>query len=112
MTDMLQTQPAVLAFGGFPGSPERLNDRFVRIYDQPLIVLDLTGVDTIDPAFLSEMAQLRVHRREKGLLVGRLVIDSQHVRSALRAVGFERHWPIYETLDEAVASFEGPPIYA
>lgn len=106
-------QPTVLAFeNGSTRSPELLNERFLSIYDDPLIVLDLSGVDTVDPLFLSELAQLRVHRRNKGLLLGRLVIGSQNVRSALRAVGFERHWPIYATLEEAVASFDGPPVYA
>lgn len=106
-------QPTVLVFeNGSTRSPELLNERFLSIYDEPLIVLDLSGVDTIDPFFLSELAQLRVYRRDNGLLLGRLVIDSQNVRSALRAVGFERHWPIYATLEEAVASFDGPPVYA
>ena len=110
---MSMAQPTVLVLdSGSTRSPRHLNERFLSVYDEPLIVLDLSGVDTVDPVFLAELAQLRVHRRDKGLLLGRLVIGSQNVRTALRAVGFERHWPIYATLEEALASFDGPPVYA
>lgn len=112
MTDnMLKDTPAILAFGNdFTDTPQRLRERFLEIYQTPMVVMDLSGVDTIDPAFLSELAQLHVHRRQLGLMLGRLVVDSHGVRNALRAVGFDRHWPIYATLEEALASFEGPEL--
>ncbi|HKU66485.1 MAG TPA: hypothetical protein VJP85_01800 [Candidatus Baltobacteraceae bacterium] len=75
-------------------------------------MIDLTGIDTIDPALFTQLAQLRRHRHSQGLLRGRLVVDSRNVRNALSAVGFERLWPIFSTLEEAIASFGGPPIYA
>ena len=74
-------------------------------FDKALLIVDLSGVDTLDPHFLAELARIRVRRRRKGLPLGRLVIDSQHVRNALMAVGFERYWPIYRTCEEAIRSF-------
>jgi len=89
-----------------------LHDRFLPLYDEQHIVIDFTDIDTIDPVFLSELAQLRQHRSDRGLLLGRLVIRSRNIRNAFSAIGFERHWPIYRTREEAIASFSGPPIYA
>jgi hypothetical protein len=71
-----------------------------------LVILDLTGVDTLDAYFIAELARLHVHRRRKGLPLGRLVVDSQNLRNALIAVGFDRYWPIYRTCEEAIRSFE------
>lgn len=110
---MLQETPRILTVPDcFRASSEELHEQFLGLYDNTHIIIDVTGVDTLDPALLAELAQLRLHRREKGLLLGRLVVDSQNVRNALSAVGFERHWPIFRTRDEAIASFDGPDLYA
>jgi len=111
--DMLQETPRILTVPVCFRTPaQELHAQFLRVYDEALIVVDLTGVDTLDPALLAELAQLRLHRRTKSLLLGRLVVASQNVRNALSAVGFERHWPIFRTVDEAAASFDGPNLYA
>ena len=110
---MLQETPRILTVPVcFAASSEELHTQFLGVYDDAHIIIDLAGVDTIDPALLAELAQLRLHRRAKGLLLGRLVVTSPNVRNALSAVGFERHWPIFRTLDEAAASFDGPSLYA
>lgn len=104
---MYREQPRVLTFEE-PVSASRteLHERFVRSYEDPQVVIDLHGVDLVDGEFLAELAQLRTHRHEHGLQAGRLVIDSPYVRTALSAVGLEHNWPVYETLDEALASFD------
>lgn len=110
---MAQEQPKIFAFAdSFAVSPQDLHERFLAIYDERSIILDLRGVDTINPSFLAELAQMREYRRQRGLLLGRLVADSRALRAALSAVGFERHCPIFKTLDDAIASFTGAPLYS
>lgn len=110
---MLQETPRILTVPVcFRASAEELHTQFLSVYDEAQIIIDLTGVDTLDSALLAELAQLRLHRRTNGLLLGRLIVASQNVRNALSAVGFERHWPIFRTVDEAAASFDGPDLYA
>ena len=89
-----------------------MHTRFIEVYDCERIVIHMTAMDLPPPAILSELAQLRVYRDANKLLLGRLVIESPCIRKALRAVGFERQWPIFRTRDEALASFEGPRLFA
>lgn len=110
---MLQETPRILTVPVcFAASSEELHKQFLDVYDDAHVIIDVTGVDTLDAALLAELAQLRLHRRANGLLLGRLVVATQNVRNALSAVGFERHWPIFRTIDEAIASFDGPELYA
>ena len=110
---MLHEKLIILAFGNIcSDTPDRLHRRFLAVYDAPQIVIDLSGVETLDPLFLRELAKLKTHRRERNLQLGRLVVDSQYVSKALRAVGFDRSCPIYPTLEEAIASFDEARTYA
>lgn len=110
---MFEQRAWVLKFvDGFVMSRTELHERFAKTYDADHLIIDLRGVDLIDGSFLAELVQLRLHRRNRRLQLGRMVVDSQYVRNALSAVGFDRNWPIYRTLEQAVASFDGPPLYA
>jgi hypothetical protein len=108
---MLHHAPRILEVPeNFAVSPEELHEQFISLYDHAFVIVDMSGADTLDPAFLVELAKLRLRRRNKGLPLGRLVVDSQHLRNALTAVGFERYWPIYRTREDAIRSFNGPPL--
>ena len=82
-----------------------LHGQFLALYTSEFIVIDLSGIDMLHPTFLAELSHLWLRRERNGLLLGRLVIDSPNVRNALSAIGFERHWPIFSTCEEALASF-------
>jgi anti-anti-sigma regulatory factor len=113
ITVMLHNRVKILSFHGpFVTCRTKLQERFVQAYDDPLLIIDLSGVHLVDGAFLDELGKLRAHRRSHSLQIGRLVIDSPYVRSALTAIGFERNWPIFRTIEAAVTSFDGPPLYA
>jgi anti-anti-sigma regulatory factor len=92
--------------------PDQLHDKLEALESAAQIILDLHGVETVDPHVLAELAKIRQHRRKRGLLLGRLVVGSPHLRSALTAVAFDRHWLIFKTLEEAIASFKSAPLYA
>lgn len=110
---MLHEKLIILAFGNICSDrPDRLHRRFLALYDVPQIIIDLSGVEMLDPLFLRELAKLKTHRRRRGLLLGRLVVDSEYVCKALRAVGFDRNCAIYRTLEDAVASYEEAQSYA
>jgi anti-anti-sigma regulatory factor len=96
----------------FALSTQELHEQFLALYEHAFVIVDLSGLDTLDPAFFVELAQLRLRRRSKGLPLGRLVVDSQHLRTALTAVGFERYWLMYQTREGAIESFKTPPLYA
>lgn len=110
---MLHSRVRVLSFNGpFVTCRTKMRERFAQAYDDPLLIIDLSGVHLVDGAFLDELGKLRDHRRSRSLQLGRLVIDSPYVRNALSAIGFERNWPIFRTIEAAVTSFDGPPLYA
>jgi anti-anti-sigma regulatory factor len=92
--------------------PEEFQQKLDSLESAARIILDLHGVETIDPHVLKHLAKIRQRRRKRGLASGRMVVDSPHLRSALSAVGFDRHWPIFKSIEEAAASFEHPRRYA
>jgi anti-anti-sigma regulatory factor len=110
--DVLQPLVLALQSDGKAVPPYEWHERFLALYDAPHIVVDTSGLADIQEYFLAELALMRAHRRAAGKLLGRLVVPSKSIRASLEKVGFSKHWPIFETLGEAVASFHGPQIYA
>jgi anti-anti-sigma regulatory factor len=104
---MQSERPKVLKFEDPLDIPRNeLHERFRESYEDDRIIIDLHGIELVNGAVLAELAKLRTHRNERGLEAGCLVIDSPYVRTALSAVGLERNWSVYQTLDEALESFE------
>jgi anti-anti-sigma regulatory factor len=105
---MDREQPKVLMYEEPLGAARgELHERFVRSYEDARVIVDLQGVDLIDGAFLVELAQFEAHRHTRGLQSIRLVIDSPYVRTALGAIGFERNYRVFTSMEDAVASFDG-----
>jgi anti-anti-sigma regulatory factor len=104
---MLHETPSILAVAdSFFASPNDVEAQLQALYDRRCVIIDLRGVDRLDPAFVAELGKLGMYRRAGGQALGRLIVDSRSIRNALSAVGFERNWPIYRTLEHALASFE------
>lgn len=105
---MLHETPSIftLADVAAASSTNNWHSRLTPFFDKKRIVIDLTGADVIEPAFLVELARLGLYRRGRRMPLGRLVVDSPYVRNALTAVGFDRQWPLFRSLSEAIASFE------
>lgn len=108
------SQPLVLSLhsDGIAARPHEWHERFLALYDTPRIVVDLSNLTVLKEHFLAELALMRAHRRASRNLLGRLVVPSEAIRASLESVGFAKNWPIFETLEEALASFDGPEIYA
>ena len=107
-------QPIVLSLQNERNAlrPHEWHERFRDLYDVPRIVVDTSGLTHLNEHFLAELALMRAHRHASRSLLGRLVVPSQAIRTSLAHVGFAKNWPLFETLEEALASFDGPEIYA
>lgn len=107
-------QPLVLSLqsDGIAARPHEWHERFLTLYDAPRIVVDMSAVTGLSEHVLAELALMRAHRRAAHYLLGRLVVSSEAILAPLESVGFAKNWPIFETLEEALASFDGPEIYA
>jgi len=66
------------------------------------VVVDLSAVSYIDSTCLGKLVGMRVKRSAKGFEPARLVVTSPRVRRLFSIVHFDKIWPIFETLDEAL----------
>lgn len=71
--------------------------------DTPHIVLELRGVSFMDGRGLAAMLEARHRARTSGGWV-RLVAPSSSVRRVLELTGYDRMFPTFDTLDQAVST--------
>ncbi len=72
---------------------------------EPHVVLDLTGVTFMDSSALSVMVRLYQQRViDRGFAPSHLVVSSYGVRRVLELAGFQKLWPLHDSLDEALAA--------
>jgi anti-anti-sigma factor len=83
-------------------------DRFLRrslgpFYHRTHLIIDLEQVRFVDSSFVGFLVTLvtRVHREGKELLIAR---PRGHVRRVLGTVGLPNIVPVYDTVEEAVAT--------
>lgn len=74
--------------------------------DSGRFVVDLRACSFLDCTVLGALARLRNYRHTRNLPAGRIVLQSAFFRKVLGLVGFSGLWPMFETLDDAVHSFE------
>lgn len=78
-------------------------------YDVAAVVIDFTAVPYIDSTALGALVRMRRIRGERGFPAAKLVMPSRHLRRILEITALGEMWPIFETLDEALTSFERQP---
>lgn len=83
-----------------------LNDLIAPLKDARRLLVDLTACAFLDCTVLGALARLRNYRHACGLPAGRIAVNSAFLRKVFHLVGFTGMWPIFETVDEAVRSFE------
>ena len=86
-------------------APE-LNELIGAAKEARRFVVDLTACDFLDCTVLGALARLRSYRQACGLPAGRAAINSPFLRKVFHLAGLTGLWPIFETVDEAVRSFE------
>ncbi len=74
-------------------------------YERSNVILDMTHSTYADSTCLGRLIRMRTHRAEQGFDPARIVLPSPQLRKLFDLVGFDRMWPLYDTLDEALDSF-------
>ena len=92
-------------------SCEAFEELLIPAHDHPDVVIDLSNVSFMDSSCLHKIANVfRERVVKRGLRPARLVIAKSPVRRLFQIVRFNRIWPIYATLEEALRA--GPAIQA
>ena len=85
---------------------EELEKTLEPAYDQPLVILDMTNTTYADSTCLGRLIKMRSHRREKEFEPAFIVLPSPQLRKLFDLVGFDKIWPLFDTLEEARAEME------
>lgn len=77
--------------------------------DRPRVVIDMSAVTFMDATCLGKIAGMQADRfRNGGLSPASLIVAYPHVRRLLALVGFDKVWPVFRTLDEALSAADSP----
>jgi anti-anti-sigma factor len=72
--------------------------------DRPRVVIDMSAVTFMDATCLGKIAGMQADRfRKGGLSPAILIVAYPHIRRLLALVGFDKVWPVFRTLDEALS---------
>lgn len=72
--------------------------------ERPRVCIDMSAVTFMDASCLGKLANMQRERRRKaGLGPATFVVMYPAVRRLFKLVGFDKVWPIFGTLDEALA---------
>ena len=69
---------------------------------QPNVIVDMTEVRYLDSTCLSKLARMRTERQKRDYPPARLVVPAPQVRRLFEIVGFDKVWPLYDSLEEAL----------
>jgi len=80
-----------------------LHDRLAPAYYERNVILDLTAAKYVTSTLMGALVALHKHRHAERLKPAVLAVRSAFVRHLLAATGIEMLYPIYETVEEALA---------
>lgn len=87
---------------------DELRSRLEPAYDECRVVLDLTTAKYVTSTLICALILAHKSREERGLPRAALAVKSAFVRRLLGATGVDALLPIYETVDDALASYNPP----
>ncbi|HVA27510.1 MAG TPA: STAS domain-containing protein [Candidatus Baltobacteraceae bacterium] len=83
-------------------------DEFARalsqIADQTDVIIDLSSATYIDSTCLSKLIAMRNGRSRGGFPAEKLVLPSANVRRVLTIVALDNMWPLFHSLQDALAT--------
>ncbi len=82
---------------------EELRERLEPAYSESGVVLDLTTAKYVTSTLICALVVAHKHRQERGLPRAMLAVKSAFVRRLLGATGLEGLFPIYDSVEDAVA---------
>ena len=71
--------------------------------DKERVVIDMSGVQIISAAVLTEFVRCYKERLKKGYEPARVVAASPHVRRIFEITELAKLWPFYESMDTALS---------
>ena len=73
--------------------------------DRPRVFIDMSAVAFMDATCLGKLASMQGERfRKSGLRPATFIVAYPQVRRLFTLVGFDKVWPIFGTMDEALAA--------
>ena len=88
-------------------SADRLSRLLAPAVTHENVVIDMSNVDYIDSSCLGKLMAMRKERVEaRGGAPARIVVTSPTVRRVFSIVQFDRLWPVFESVDAAIADVE------
>jgi anti-anti-sigma factor len=83
-----------------------LGEALTPSLERRFVVVDFSRVDYIDSTALSELVLCRRRRMAKGYPPKHFAGVNEKVRLILKTTNLDTIWPMFESVDEAVESFE------
>jgi len=90
---------------------EELAKALEPTYDASTAIVDMTRVEYLDSTCLSKFLVMRKKRSDAGFPPSRLVITSRMIRRLFEVTGFDKIWPVFDSLQAALDAEESvePP---
>lgn len=82
-----------------------LSEALASTLDHREVIVDFKHVRHIDSTALGVLVGIRKRRAALGFPPMRFIGTSKAVRMILRVSSLDQIWPVYDTLEEAIASF-------
>ena len=76
-------------------------------HESKTCIVDLSGVRYLDSSCLTKIALMQKERSAQSLLPASFVIASPALRRLFSIVGYDRRWPVYDSVEAAVAAISG-----
>lgn len=102
---MESAEPFIVTLGRVEydlGSSEALQSLLEPAHERTNVIIDLSAVKYLDSASIEKLSRVRRERERKGMRPAKLVIGSAQVRRLFEIMKFDRLWPIFFTLDDAL----------
>ena len=84
-----------------------LRETLEPLYDNPYVILDLTGIEYVDSTCLCEFMRMRAARVEAGVRPVCFVVDERRFGRLFHFLGLDEVFQVVHSLDEA---FERPEL--
>lgn len=80
---------------------DELDALLAPAYDHPIVIVDMTEATYADSTCLGRLVKMRKARLDKGFNASAIVLPSPQLRKLFDLVGFDKMWPICDTVEEA-----------
>lgn len=84
---------------------EELREMLRAAYEEPAVIIDLSGVDYLDLSAVNALIAMHAERKKRVFSTERLVGLSPYLRRILKITALDGLWPLLDSVHEAERSF-------